>query len=108
MHSASGDVAGPWTQHLAYELGRDFNGDDAPDDSPQAGAYTDYNADADTSADPYRWDCQMADPTFLELADGSALIAYRGTQCWWEDSRDAFVRPTPATRNRNRTAGERG
>eukprot|EP00966_Prymnesium_polylepis_P159326 3682290-Prymnesium_polylepis.2 len=33
--------------------------------------------------DIYRWDCQMADPSFAILENGTTLIAYRGTQCEW-------------------------
>ena len=48
----------------------------------------DWNADNHThNTDRYRWDCQMADPTFVVLDNGTTIIGYRGTQCLWQEGK---------------------
>ena len=68
IRSASGSALGPWTEHLAYALGRDVEGG------------WDWTADP-ANADDGRFDCRLADPTFAVLPDGTTIIAYRGTPC---------------------------
>jgi len=67
LHSTS--VYGPWTERLSYRLGRIM-----PDGSK--------NWQADPSnTDNNRWDCRMADPTFVVMENGGVYIGYRGTKC---------------------------
>lgn len=70
LRSASGSVHGPWTEHLVYELGRNVS----------ALGGIDYTADA-SNDDDARWDCRLADPTFVVLPSGEMIVAYRGTKC---------------------------
>jgi len=65
----SESVYGPWTERLAYRLGRTMS-----DGSK--------NWQADPSnTDNNRWDCRMADPTFAIMESGDIYIGYRGTKC---------------------------
>ena len=67
--SASGSALGPWTEHLVYELGmRVIDGAE------------DWTADA-AMVDADRWDCRLADPTFVVLDTGEVIVGYRGTRC---------------------------
>ena len=40
----------------------------------------DWTADA-AMVDADRWDCRLADPTFVVLDTGEVLVGYRGTRC---------------------------
>jgi len=72
LRSASGSPEGPWTEHLLYRLGRKVKGQQ------------EWTADA-SNTDDDRWDCRMADPTFVILADGTVYVGYRGTKCCCDD-----------------------
>ena len=79
MAAPSGSVYGPWVHYKVYDMSReDF-------ENPNI---TNFNADP-ANDDPYRWDCEMADPSFVVLEDNTTVIAYRGTQCIWRDT-DVF------------------
>jgi len=65
----SKSVYGPWTERLAYRLGR-----------AMLDGSKNWQADP-SNTDNNRWDCRMADPTFAVMETGDIYIGYRGTKC---------------------------
>lgn len=93
-----GGMDGPWEEICVYKKGQRIDGDGSwtwPDSSPKAPAVN-YRADASPDNYARRFDCEMSDPTFLELEDGTAIIGYRGTQCAWDYSAGDHFQEVPA------------
>jgi len=65
----SDSVYGPWSERVSYHLGRTME-----DGSKN------WQADP-LNEDNNRWDCRMADPTFVIMENGGIYIGYRGTKC---------------------------
>jgi len=66
----SDSINGPWIERVSYKLGRVLPSGE-----------TSWQADPNNE-DNNRWDCRMADPTFVIMPNtGETYIAYRGTKC---------------------------
>jgi len=89
---------GPWEEICVYNKGRASVGEDHWTwlaSSPKAPSMN-YRADASNDNHARRFDCEMSDPTFVELEDGSAIIGYRGTQCAWDYKGGDHFQEVPA------------